>query len=485
MVSSEVAPLAKTGGLADVVAALPEQLIRNGHHCSVFLPAFRQVFEAAGEVTDLHLGFPVPLGDRHVTARILKTTIADGLVTCYLVDQPQFFDRNRLYGEIWGDYQDNCARFVFFNRAVLEAINRLRLPIDIIHCHDWQAGLIPAYLKSGVMALHNSPNLGIVTTIHNLAYQGRYWAADYRMTGLPWDLFNDGGLEFYGDLCFLKSAIVYADQITTVSNQYAKEIQTPQFGCALEGVLATRADRISGIVNGVDYNVWNPQTDSHIAKNYDVNNWREGKAACKTALQNELGLPVDANRPMIGVVGRMASQKGWDILIPVIERWLSHTEIQWAVLGNGESRFEEWLGYLHSKFPDRLALRTTFSEPLAHRIESAVDIFAMPSQYEPCGLNQLYSLRYGTVPLVHAVGGLVDTVRPFSQDSSQNGATGFAFNDYNPDALDECLQTAIAVFYEQPDRWAEIVEAAMRENWSWSESAAQYEDVYRKAGGRS
>jgi starch synthase len=481
MVSSEIDPLAKSGGLADVLAALPSELIKRGHRACVFLPAYRCALARAEQVEDLHLGFPIALGGQQVSARVLRTTLDGGKLPVYLIDQPQFYDREFLYGDRSGDYQDNCARFIFFNRAVLETIRRLRLPVDIIHCHDWQSGLVPAYLKSGVERIEHGQAPASVMTIHNLAYQGRFWAPDFPMTGLPWETFNADGVEFYGDLCFLKSGLIYADQITTVSPNYAEEIKRPEFGCGLDGVLRSRADRLTGIVNGVDYEVWDPSKDTNLAQRYDSQSWKLGKRKCKEALIDELGLTKNINVPLIGIVARLASQKGWDIAIPVIERMLERSSAQFVILGNGEERYKDWLQHVRSRFGDRIAILMTFSESLAHKIEASTDIFLMPSQYEPCGLNQLYSLRYGTVPVVHAVGGLVDTVRRFHKDFDIKQATGFTFNAYNADALDECLTEAVNVYRENSAAWEQLVLNGMSQNWSWDVSAATYETVYASA----
>ena len=482
MVSSEMAPLAKSGGLADVVAALPEQLSQQGHHVAVFMPAFREALASCeGRIEDLHLGFPISLGDSQVAARVLRTTAAGGQVAVYLIDQPRFFDRDGLYFNEYGDYNDNCARFVFFNRAVLEAIRRLNLPLDIIHCHDWQAGLIPAYLHSGVERLEHCPLVATVMTIHNLGYQGVFWVYDYHMTELPWELYTAQGLEFYNNMSFLKAGIVYADRVTTVSRQYAEEIRRPEFGCGLDGVLRDRGDRLRGIVNGVDYRVWDPSTDPHLPRNFSVSDWVEGKAACKAALQEELQLERDPSKMMIGLVGRLATQKGWDLTLEVLPKWLDDRSIQWVILGNGQPEYQQRLTELRDRHGDRLSFAAGFSEPLAHRIEAASDLFLMPSQYEPCGLNQLYSLRYGTPPLVHAVGGLVDTVSPWEPEKSNSSATGFSFDRYNAAALDRCLTTAVDLYRHNRAEWNAIVQRGMSQDWSWNASAAQYVDVYRQA----
>ncbi len=481
MAASEAVPLAKTGGLADVCGALPHQLARRGHRCSLFLPAYHSISRSNLPITDTRLGFVVNMNGRPVACRILTTELPHSGVTIYLIDQPLYFDREGLYGDSSGDYRDNCERFCFFSRAVVEAIDRLQLPVDILHCHDWQTGLIPAYVatRTGVHGWYSHART--VMTIHNLAYQGRFWSADWPLTGLPAQYFNWQHLEFFGDLNLLKAGLVFSDRLTTVSPTYAQEIQTPQLGCGLEGVLSGRSDRLTGIVNGVDYRDWDPFRDPHLPQPFSVDSWHSGKAAARTQLRQELGL-AESSQPLIGLIGRLADQKGWDLVLPVLHRWLSGAQAQWVILGSGERRYQDLLLEQAKQWPGKLAVRIEFSEPLAHRIEAAADMFLMPSRYEPCGLNQLYSLRYGTVPIVHATGGLVDTVTDATPDAlAQGQATGFRFDVYDATNLDQTLRRAVQMWYDAPHHWRQLVETGMRQDWSWGQSAARYEEVYRQA----
>ena len=479
MAASEAVPFAKTGGLADVCGALPKQFAARGHHCSLFLPGYRRAIHSGLPVEDTHVSFVVDMAGKQVASRILKVPMHDGAVTVYLVDQPHYFDRENLYGDEHGDFKDNAERFCFFCRSVVEAIERLRLHVDIIHCHDWQTGLIPAYLKTGFGQKQWYQHAASVFTIHNLAYQGRYWSHDMNLTAMDWKYFNWQQMEFFGDLNLLKTGIAFSDFITTVSPSYAREIQTPEHGCGLDGLLRSKQAKLAGIVNGVDYNLWDPRHDKNIAQNYGVENWKDGKALCKLDLQTKLGLPVDPNVPVIGLIGRLADQKGWDLVKPLLETSIESINAQWVILGNGEPRFSDAIGSLAGRYPNRLAVRFEFSDPLAHKIEAGSDMFLMPSRYEPCGLNQLYSLRFGTVPLVHATGGLIDTVA--DADQSAEVATGFSFLDYSLDGIRECVQKAINTYSHEPERWSTLVERGMQQDWSWSSSAALYESVYSRA----
>ena len=321
-----------------------------------------------------------------------------------------------------------------------------------------------------------------VFTIHNLAYQGRFWHWDMLLTGLDWRYFNWRQMEYWGDLCLLKTGLVFADKLTTVSPTYAREIQTPEQGCGLDGLLRERSGDLTGIVNGVDYEIWNSAQDPFIAQSFDVRTWKPGKAACKAALQRELNLPVEPRTPMVGLVGRLVDQKGWDLVARLIESWAAREPVQWAVLGTGETVYQELLTRLAREFPTRVAVRLDFSEPLAHQIEAGSDIFLMPSRFEPCGLNQLYSLRYGAAPVVRATGGLADTVvdtNPASLGAGQ--ATGFCFEEYELASLESALNRARLTYERRPEEWSRIVEAGMRQDWSWERSASLYEGVYRQA----
>lgn len=487
MASSEALPFAKTGGLADVVGTLPIELGKLGHSCSVFLPAYPQAKQVAMEqpgasFDDSIASLVVDLAGYPVHAWIHRVRLRDSQVDYYLVDQPMFYDRTGLYGDSHGAYGDNCARYCFFSRAVVEAIERLGIPVDIIHCHDWQTGLIPAYHST--QTNHHSwyRRSASVMTIHNMAYQGRFWGPDMVLTGMDSSYFHWEWMEYYGDLNLLKTGIAFADALTTVSPTYAQEIQSHPQGYGLEGLLSSRSDRLYGIVNGIDLSTWDPQHDPLLPVHYNLENWQQGKGANKRLLQEAMGLPTRPDVPLIGIVGRLAEQKGWDLIIQLMHWWNQHRDVQWVILGSGEQRYSDALFQLAQQRPDRIALKTSFSDPLAHRIEAAADIFLMPSLYEPCGLNQLYSLRYGAVPVVRSTGGLADTVIDATPENIASGiATGFAFHDYSPEALADATIRAIEIYSQAPDVWSNIVRTGMSQDWSWSKSAQAMLDVYEHA----
>ena len=475
---SEAVPFAKTGGLADVLAALPVELERLGHRPVVFLPAYSRALECGQPVAPTDVFLNVSIGSKTVAGRLLRSTLPDSNVDVYLVQQDDYYRRGELYGANGSDFVDNCERFVFFCRAVLEAVRQLRLKVDLVHAHDWQAGLIPAYLKAEYRGVPGYEGVASLFTIHNLAYQGVFWHWDMLLTGLDWKYFNWHQMEFYGKLNLMKTGLVFTDAINTVSPRYAEEIQTAPLGCGLEGVLQQRRDVLSGIVNGVDYRVWNPATDPHLARKYDQHSIAEGKSACKSALQAELGLPQDHNLPLVGFVGRLVDQKGLDLVSSVMQDWLRTSDVQWVVLGTGEAKYHQLLTTLAERFPHKVAVRLAFSDPLAHRIEAGADIFLMPSRFEPCGLNQLYSLKYGTVPVARATGGLADTVTDANEQTLASGtANGFSFRAYEALALAETLKRAIDSWH-QPKLWSQIVLNGMRQDWSWQRSARQYVQLY-------
>lgn len=478
LATSEVAPLAKTGGLADVCGALPAALRQEGHEVTVIMPAYRQSLASNLDIEATEIHFDVPIGGNTVSGEVYRTQLPDG-TDVILVGHKGYFDRPELYRELGEDYKDNCERFVFFCRGVLELIRLLKLQPDVVHCNDWQTGLIPAYLK---LEYNNTPgyqDLASVLTVHNLAYQGVFWHWDMELTGLDWSHFNHHQMEFHGKLNLLKTGLVFADWLTTVSPRYAEEIQSPEHGCGLEGVLQLRSSVLTGIVNGVDYSQWDPATDPHLAQNYDVSNWKVGKPVNKAALQSELDLPPSPTTPLIGIIGRLASQKGWDLLAPIIQSWSEREDVQWAILGTGEPEYHAMLSELAESRPHRVTARLEFSEALAHRIEAAADMFAMPSRYEPCGLNQLYSLRYGTVPIVHATGGLADTICDASATAFRHGvANGFSFAAYEQERLEESLKRATSMYRQPQTGWTQLVENGMRQDWSWRQSARQYIEIY-------
>ena len=499
MAASEVVGFAKTGGLADVCGSLPRALAQRGHRCAVILPLYQAARKADPAPVPTDRVFSVPVGSKVVPGRLWRSTLPGGEVPVYLVEQEDYFGRDDpgagrgiyQYTQPDGskrDYEDNCERYVFFNRAVLEAMPLLDHWPDVLHVNDWQTGLIPVYLKelylsrSDVRTNVHYELVRSLMTIHNIAYQGTFWHWDMKLTGLDWRLFNPGQLEFYGKLALLKAGVVYADLINTVSPTYAKEIQTPFFGYGMQGVLWENRHRLSGIVNGVDYSVWDPKHDKHLAANYDVDHLA-GKKACKRALQQEYALEESANTPLFGVVARLTEQKGVD-LIGAVAPGILDAGGQLVVLGEGDRRWHELFERLRERYPGRMGLTLGFSEPLAHRIEAGSDAFLMPSAYEPSGLNQLYSLRYGTPPVVRATGGLADTVTDASPATLADGtATGFRFGAYSAHELWKAVERAMGLYRAYPDEWAKLMSNGMRQDWSWARSAAEYEGLYRKMVG--
>ena len=479
MATSELVPFAKTGGLADVCGALPVALSKLGHEPIVFLPAYRTAIECGQLNQQTDIEYDVVVSNKRVAGRLLRSHLPGTDIPVYLVEQDDYYDRPQLYGESGEDYRDNCERFVFFCRSVMEAIRLLNLNVDIIHCNDWQTGLIPAYLKTEFANVPGYERIGTLMTIHNMAYQGKFWHWDMLLTGIDWKYFNWHQMEFWGQLNLLKTGIVFADAINTVSPRYAKEIQQTPFGCGLEGVLTQRRNMVRGILNGVDYSIWNPEDDDELVANYGVDDWQFGKAAAKRALGSEVNLTVSDDVPLFGMIGRLADQKGLDLVADVLPKWLEQ-DVQWVVLGSGDPKYHEMFQRMAAQYPDKITVRLEFSNQLAHRIEAASDMFLMPSQYEPCGLNQLYSLRYGTIPIVRSTGGLADTIVDAHEMTISNGtANGFCFESYRSEDLDTVLQRAVAVFGNKT-LWSQLVETGMRQDWSWNRSANQYVELYRE-----
>lgn len=482
--TTEAVPFAKTGGLADVCGTLPSRVAALGHRAAVIMPAFRSVHQSHAGVEPTDISFAVSMSPRKlVGCRLLRGRLPNvNDVPVWFIDQPQYFDRESLYGTAAGDYPDNAERFAFFCRAAIQAMHRIGWSIDIVHCNDWQTGLIPA-----LMAAEDQPDVSLqkaatLMTIHNLAYQGQFPKSAFAWTGLDWKHFNHEEFEYYDQINFLKTGIVTADMITTVSPRYSEEIRTAQHGCGLDPVLESVAHRVTGITNGIDESIWSPRTDTKLAATYDIKSWQAGKSANKRALQEQFEMETNHEIPMIGLVGRLAEQKGWDLILPVL-RWhlTENRPTQWIVLGSGDARYEDELRKLASEFPNRFALYLGFSDALAHRIEAGSDVFVMPSHYEPCGLNQLYSLRYGTVPIVTPTGGLADTVVDCSEETLAEGtATGFYVNTIHPHALDEAIGRALHLRYHHPAQWSQIIETGMSQDWSWKKSAEEYERLYAK-----
>jgi starch synthase len=463
MVSSEAAPFAKTGGLADVLGALPKALVDAGEEVAVVLPRYRRVVipDARAVYDRLQFGF----GSHGYSASILEQ--GENGVSYFFVDIPELYDRAEFYDEGGREYPDNHLRFAALCQAALGVARHLFNP-DIIHGHDWQAGLLPVLLRD---TYRNHPAyLGIkaVFTIHNLGYQGLFPPAALGDLGLPLRLFRPEALEFYGQISLLKGGLVFSDALTTVSPRYAREIQTPAFGFGLDGLLRSRSNVLTGILNGADYSSWNPATDPHIPRNFDRAH-KAGKRECKRALLAEAGFAGDRmERPLIGVVSRFAQQKGFDLLMQIPAQ-LAAEDLSLIVLGSGEKRVEDFFRWFASAYPDRVAVKIGYDDGFAHRIEAGSDMFLMPSRYEPCGLNQIYSMRYGTLPVVHATGGLDDTV---------DADTGFKFQNDTPQELLEAIRAAVQVYGTK--RWAEMMDSAMKRDFSWQVAAAEYIRLYRR-----
>jgi starch synthase len=438
---------------------------------TVVLPGYRAAHRVAGATRRVGR-LLVPVSSRTEEATIVA--VDDAPVPLVLVDAPGHFDRPALYGEGGRDYPDNAARFTFFCRATLEWLRTVTPAPDVVHVHDWQAALIPAFLAADRDLYPELAATRSIVTIHNLAYQGRFWAADWHLLNLDRRLFTSEALEFYGGINFLKAGLVAADAITTVSPRYAEEIRTRAFGEGLDGVLRARGSDLVGILNGVDYVAWNPATDPAIAASYDRHD-RAPKARCKAALQTELALAVDDGPPLLGVISRLAAQKGIDLLVDVAAELLDTTDAQLVVLGSGDPGLEAALVQLRERHPRRVAVRLGFDDGLAHRIEAGADVFLMPSRYEPCGLSQLYSLRYGTVPVVHATGGLADTVVDY--DPAGDAGTGFAFRSFGRAPFLDAIRRALAV-RRDAGRWNALVARGMAADFSWDVAAGRYRALY-------
>lgn len=481
--SSEAVPFAKTGGLADVATGLSRALAATDHEVTLVVPYYPRHVPVDLPCPEIGTTVTVRVGQKVVEAGLRRAELPDSRLRVILVDQPMYFDRPGLYTDQGHDYQDNCERFVFFSRAVLEAVARLDLRPDVIHVNDWQTSLLPLLLEVDYRHQPGLQSTGTVLTIHNLAFQGRFWKWDMLLTGLDWKYFNWRQLEFWGDINLLKSGIVTADLVTTVSPTYAREICTTEFGCGLETALGHRGDDLVGILNGVDTEVWNPARDSRLARQYDISNFADGKAVCKTDLQRELGLPARHDAPLFGMISRMTEQKGFDLIAATAERHLQH-DLQMVFLGTGQPHYENLVRDLANRYPDKVAAFVGFDEGLAHRIEAGADCYFMPSRFEPCGLNQMYSLIYGTVPVVNAVGGLADSVVDATPAAIADGSgNGFVLAEYSPEALITQVDRAVDL-YRDSNTWQQIVRNGMGRDWSWNRSAARYVDVYCRAHGR-
>jgi starch synthase len=476
MVTPEAHPFAKTGGLAEVASALPDALARLGHDVTIVMPSYQGI-EIIG--TPEFRG-TIQLGTRRQTVTVHTRPLRDKVSVAF-INAPELFDRDGLYGNAAGDFPDNAWRFAVFSRATLEYIRARRQRPSIIHGHDWQAGLVPVYQK---MNFANDAVVGgvpVVFTIHNLAFQGLFPPATATEIGLGWEVLDVQAMEYWGQISYLKGGINFSEKITTVSPTYAREIVQPELGFGFDGVLRRRANDLVGILNGIDTERWNPAQDAYVGAPFSASN-PGGKQNAKKALLDAVGLLRNEEalkRPVIGLVSRLTDQKGFDLVAAAADRLMA-LETTWVMLGSGEYAYEELWRALAKRHPDRVSATIGFDERLAHLIEAGADIFLMPSRFEPCGLNQMYSLRYGTVPVVRATGGLEDTVQDVVPATGTG--TGFKFREYRPPALVDALERALSL-YRKPKLWQRIQKAGMERDFSWDASAREYVKVYRGLAG--
>ncbi|MFA5276834.1 MAG: glycogen synthase GlgA [Candidatus Omnitrophota bacterium] len=452
--ASEVVPFAKTGGLADVAGALPQALEKAGADVIIIMPKYKGIEER----------FKLVKASDNVIYTLLGKKIK-----VYFIKNEAYFNRDALYGTKTGDYEDNLGRFSYFSRKALALLKEIKFKADVIHVHDWQAGLIPVYLKTELAKDPFYKNMRALLTIHNLGYQGLFEKEEFPKLGLSWDLFAMEGLEFFGRVNILKGGIIFSDIVNTVSPTYSKEIRTKRFGFGLEGVLEERKDSLFGILNGIDYSIWNPEQDEFITEAFSANK-PEGKLKNKEVLQKACSLRVNKDIPLIGMVSRLAEPKGFDIICEAIDEICS-MKAQVAILGTGDEKYHEILARVVKKYPKSISLNLRFDDPLAHKIYAGSDIFLMPSNYEPCGLGQLIAFRYGSIPLVFKTGGLADTVKE---------ENGFVFEDYNKVALVKTVRSALELFKDKK-AWGLLVKKAMQLDFSWKKSAMKYLELYAKA----
>ena len=477
--ASECTPFAKTGGLADVVGALPPELAKLGHEVSVFLPLYASVRpHIVGELKYAIRSITIPFEHYNRFVGIVDGGKRNG-VRYYFVDCPELFDRQGLYGTKAGDYPDNWERFGLFCRAVIEAAKLLGVP-QVFHVHDWQAALIPVYLRTVYKTDPVLSRAGVVLTIHNAGYQGWFPPVTTERLLFPWEIFTMDKVEQFDNFNFLKGGVVYSDMLTTVSRKYAQEIQTEEFGEKLEGVLWQRAADLRGILNGVDYAQWDPATDKNLVAHYTPSDL-SGKQACHSDLLQLFGLDkVGVETPVIGIVSRFAAQKGFDLVAKIADR-LTQREVAVVALGSGEPAYEKFFRAWAFRNPAQVAVEVGYDEALAHKIEAGADIFLMPSRYEPSGLNQMYSLKYGTVPVVRATGGLDDTVEEWNPE--RGTGTGFKFEGMSAEALLAAIDRALTAFQDKK-AWAKLMRNGMAQNYGWAKPAKEYAAIYEEVARR-
>ncbi|MDG1890060.1 MAG: glycogen synthase GlgA [Verrucomicrobiota bacterium] len=472
--SGECFPYSKTGGLADMVGAMSKAMARSGVETQLVTPLYRGILERTPGLREMDWILELPVGERMVTGRVHCLEISRNF-TVYFIEQNQFFDRSGIYGDSQGDYTDNDQRFLFFSKAVVHLARYLPNPPDIIHAHDWQVGMVPVLVQHQSLrnGWHTAPRTCF--TIHNLAYQGNFHANSFAYTNLPNDYFGPHGVEFYEQVSFLKSGLVFADYLTTVSPGYASEILTEEFSCGMTGVLLSRADRLRGILNGVDYEEWNTVNNPKLDFAFDSNNM-EGKSRQKKKLLQEMGMKPLSKAPLLAMVGRLVEQKGGDLLLPALHATLAHG-YQLVMLGSGMPVYEEGFKRLARDYPHQVAVRLGYDNALAHRIEAASDFFLMPSKFEPCGLNQMYSLRYGSIPVVRTVGGLNDTVIGIEEDPDH--ANGVKFREYTVTALENAIERALHV-YGDSTLLRRMRRNGMQQDFSWEKASKEYLAFYQE-----
>jgi len=476
LVSSEIAPFAKTGGLADVAGALPKELKALGCDIRVVLPLYKMAKESGMEMKKIISKLKTLLGREEVAGDIYLSTYGNG-VPAYLIQKDEFYHRDYLYGTPTGDYPDNMERFTFLCRMALTLCKELGFKPDIFHCHDWQSGLIPAYLRTLYKEDPFFSGIATVYTIHNIAYQGIFDREKFSLTGLPEEVLNPRGMELWGKMNFMKAGIVYSKMVTTVSKKYSQEIQTPEYGCGLEKVLSQRKDDLFGIINGVDYEEWDPGKDRFIIANYNIDDL-SGKKECKKDLLKEFKMSEDLiDCPLLGSVSRLTSQKGFDLLAEIMDD-LMGMDVGFVLLGTGEQRYHQLFRDIARKYPGKVGICISYDNVLAHKIEAGSDMFLMPSRYEPCGLNQIYSLKYGTIPIVRATGGLDDTIQNFNPFTGRGN--GFKFRNYSSQEFMAEIKRAVELFHDKK-AWDRLMRNAMQEDFSWNRSVADYLKIYHRA----
>lgn len=475
-VASEAAPFARTGGLGDVAGALPKALSRFGHDVRLILPLYRAVDARRHRLRVIAEGLSIPAASGSQAVDVLEGNLSSGAPVYFVCHDPSF-DRDGLYQTLSAeDYPDNAERFALFCRAALEVCRRVDFQPEVLHANDWQTAALPIYLKTTLRSDHFFQRTATVFTIHNLGFQGFFPPEALPELMLPRELFTPAGLEFYGKGNLLKGGLLFADVLNTVSRRYSQEIQTADQGFGLDGVLKERHSDLFGVLNGIDPEEWSPAGDPHIAAHYTVDNV-SGKARCKADLQRRLKLPVRATVPLFGVISRLTEQKGLELLCDILETLMA-LNVQLVLLGSGEKNLEAAFREAAAKYPSRLAVRIGFDLPLSHRIEAGADLFLMPSRYEPCGLNQMYSLAYGTIPVVRATGGLDDTIVHFDPATGQGN--GFKFEEATATAFLQAIWQALALYREKA-LWPRLITNAMMADFTWDRSAREYEQLYRRA----